>query len=106
MLGYWLSERHHASDSDWKSKSQGISRKSVERKGPLAIITTTQQELLEKIGDLWKRYPHWRSGQLVANAAGWIDQEIWDGENKKLLEGVTSHLAERAQRDRQVCEVS
>ena len=31
-------------------------------------------------------YPDWRLGRLVANVAGWADQEIWDIEDEQLLE--------------------
>ncbi len=49
-------------------------------------------ELLEAIADLSRRYPHWRLGQLVANVAGWADQEIWDVEDEQLLTAAQSHL--------------
>ena len=38
-------------------------------------------ELLATIAELSQRYPDWRLGQLVANVAGWADQEIWDIED-------------------------
>ena len=43
-------------------------------------------ELLATIAVLSQRYPDWRLGQLVANVAGWADQEIWDIEDEQLLE--------------------
>jgi hypothetical protein len=49
-------------------------------------------ELLVAIADLCRRYPNWRFGQLVANVAGWADQEIWDVEDEQLLEAVRLHL--------------
>ena len=48
--------------------------------------------LLEAIAELCRRYPHWRLGQLVANIAGWADQEIWDVEDDQLLAAAQSHL--------------
>jgi hypothetical protein len=49
-------------------------------------------ELLATISELSQRYPDWRLGQLVANAAGWADQEIWDIEDVQLLEAARVHL--------------
>jgi hypothetical protein len=53
-------------------------------------------DLLEAVAELCRRYPHWRFGQLVANVAGWADQEIWDVEDERLLAAVRSHLQQRA----------
>jgi hypothetical protein len=54
----------------------------------------TQQRaaLLAAIAELCQRYPDWRLGQLVANVAGWADQEIWDVEDEQLLEAARLHL--------------
>jgi len=49
-------------------------------------------EFLAGILELWHRYPHWRFGQLVANVAGWADQEIWDVEDEQLLAAARLHL--------------
>ncbi len=49
-------------------------------------------ELLATIAELFQRYPDWRLGQLVANVAGWADQEIWDIEDEQLLEAARVHL--------------
>jgi hypothetical protein len=49
-------------------------------------------ELLATIAELCERYPDWRLGQLVANAAGWADQDIWDIEDEELLEAARLHL--------------
>ena len=51
-------------------------------------------DLLKAIAELCHRYPHWRFGQLVANIAGWADQEIWDVEDDQLLIAALSHLRE------------
>jgi len=53
-------------------------------------------DLLEAIGELGRRYPDWRLGQLVANIAGWADQEIWDAEDEQLLAAAQSHLQQLA----------
>ena len=49
-------------------------------------------DLLATIAELCQRYPDWRLGQLVANVAGWADQEIWDVEDEQLLEAAHLHL--------------
>jgi hypothetical protein len=61
-----------------------------------------QSELLELLAELRRRYPAWRLGQLVANVAGWADQEVWDVEDEQLLEAARSHLEALAQRDQEV----
>jgi hypothetical protein len=48
--------------------------------------------LLAIVAELCERYPDWRLGQLVANVAGWADQEIWDVEDEQLLEAARLHL--------------
>jgi hypothetical protein len=53
-------------------------------------------ELLAAITELCRRYPDWRFGQLVANVAGWADQEIWDVEDEQLLAATQSHLQQLA----------
>jgi hypothetical protein len=49
-------------------------------------------ELLEAIAALCQRYPHWRLGQLVANIAGWADQDVWDVDDERLLQAAQLHL--------------
>jgi hypothetical protein len=51
-------------------------------------------DLLAAIAELCERYPHWRLGQLIANVAGWADEEIWDIEDEHLLAAARSHLAQ------------
>jgi hypothetical protein len=53
-------------------------------------------ELLATIAELSQRYPDWRLGQLVANVAGWADQEIWNVEDEQLLEAAREHLQQLA----------
>ena len=49
------------------------------------MINTQRVDLYERIAELAKRYPNWRFGQLIANVAGWADQDIWDIEDENLL---------------------
>ena len=50
------------------------------------MITAKSADLLEVLAELRRRYPAWRFGQLVANVAGWADQEVWDVEDDALLD--------------------
>lgn len=54
--------------------------------------TQSRVALLAAIAQLSERYPDWRFGQLIANVAGWADQEIWDVEDEQLLEAARRHL--------------
>jgi hypothetical protein len=47
------------------------------------------------LAELARRYPHWRAGQVVANAAGWADADVWDVADADLLAAVRGHLANR-----------
>ena len=58
-----------------------------------------RSELLMAIEQLCERYPHWRLGQLVANVAGWADQEIWDAEDQQLLAAARLHLSQLTPRE-------
>jgi hypothetical protein len=53
-------------------------------------------DLLAVLAQLCERYPDWRFGQLVANVAGWTDQDVWDVEDEQLLEAARLHLAQVA----------
>lgn len=57
-------------------------------------MTPQRAELMEAIAVLWDRYPHWRLGQLIANVAGWADQDVWDADNAKLLDAAQLHLSQ------------
>jgi len=57
-------------------------------------------DLLAAIAELSRRYPDWRFGQLIANVAGWADQEIWDVEDGQLLAAAQAHLQHLG-----VCEI-
>lgn len=56
------------------------------------MSTQLRADLLAAIAQLCERYPNWRLGQLIANVAGWSDQEIWDVEDEQLLEAARQHL--------------
>ena len=64
-------------------------------------IEQNRAELFAALAKLSRRYPHWRIGQLVANAAGWADAEVWDAEDGELLaavRGTWAHFMSRNQR--------
>ncbi len=54
--------------------------------------TQQRADLLAVIAALCQCYPDWRFGQLVANVAGWADQEVCDVEDEQLLEAARLHL--------------
>lgn len=58
--------------------------------------------LLEVLTELRRRYPEWRFGQLVANIAGWADQDVWDIEDEQLLEAARLHWRALVQREEEV----
>ena len=55
-----------------------------------------RNELFAVLSELARQYPDWRLGQLVANVAGWADQDIWDAEDEQLLRAVRLHLQQLA----------
>ncbi len=65
-----------------------------------------QADLMATIARLCERYPHWRFGQLIANVAGWADQEIWDVEDQQLLAAARLHLAQLTPREPMACGLS
>jgi hypothetical protein len=60
--------------------------------GHFAMNTPQRADLLAVLTELCQRYPDWRLGQLVANVAGWADQEIWDVEDEQMLDAARLHL--------------
>jgi hypothetical protein len=48
----------------------------------------SREQLLRAVADLWEQHPQWRLGQLVSNAAGWADVDVWDVEDQQLLEAI------------------
>jgi hypothetical protein len=59
-------------------------------------------DLFAVLGELSRCDPEWRLGQLIANVAGWADQEIWDVEDQQLLDAARLHLEQRTERGRQI----
>ena len=49
-------------------------------------------ELLEVIAELCEKHPGWRLGQVIANVAGWADEDVWDVEDEQLLEAARLYL--------------
>ncbi len=66
------------------------------------MTTPHPSELFDVLAELRRRYPEWRFGQLIANIAGWTDQEVWDVEDEQLLEAARLHLKTLAQREQEV----
>ena len=65
--------------------------------------TPPPTDLIEALTELRRRYPNWRFGQLVANVAGWADQDVWDVEDEALLAAVRFHLGSAAKPEEEVC---
>ena len=62
-------------------------------------------ELLTALAEMSRRYPDWRFGQLVANIAGWADQDICDVEDvedQKLLEARRAQMESNRASDRAI----
>jgi hypothetical protein len=56
------------------------------------MTSQLRADLLAAVAELWEKYPDWRLGQLIANVAGWADQETWEVEDAQLLEAARLHL--------------
>ena len=56
------------------------------------MTANDRSELIEALAELSRRYPEWRLGQLVANVAGWADVDVWDVEDRQLLDAAHAHL--------------
>jgi len=67
------------------------------------MTTPKSADLLEVLAELRCRYPAWRFGQMIANIAGWADQEVWDIDDDVLLEAARSHLEAAARHEQEVC---
>jgi hypothetical protein len=59
-------------------------------------------DLFAVLVELSRCYPEWRLGQLIANVAGWADQDIWDINDEQLLDAARLHLQQRAERERPI----
>ena len=66
------------------------------------MITTVQQELIEKLVDLQRLSPDVRFGQLLANLGFLVedltDQSLWDVEDARLLEVMEKHRVDLLRR--------
>ena len=67
------------------------------------MISAKPTDLLDVLAELRCRYPAWRFGQLIANVAGWANEEVWDVEDDALLDAARSHLEAAAKREQEVC---
>lgn len=56
------------------------------------MMETEKSELFEALAELSRRYPQWRTGQLLANIAGWTNAQIWEVEDGQLLAAARQHL--------------
>ena len=66
-----------------------------------AMNSQQRADLLATVAELCEKYPDWRLAQLVANVAGWADQEIWDVEDEQLLEAARLHLQQLASSEKE-----
>jgi hypothetical protein len=66
------------------------------------MTASQRSELLDVIAELSRRYPNWRIGQLIANVAGWADQEVWDVEDEQLLQAARLHLQQLADEKKRI----
>jgi hypothetical protein len=61
---------------------------------------TIKQDLLGALASLWERYPDWRLGQLVVNAANWAiepkPEAVWDVEDEQLLLTIKNHMSQKS----------
>jgi len=48
--------------------------------------------VLQKVVKLWRMYPEWRLGQLIANVAAWRDAPVWEIEEEELTAEIERHL--------------
>jgi hypothetical protein len=62
-------------------------------------MSPVREKVLELLAQMSERYPEWRLGQLVANAASWArqptephDTGIWDVEDEEMLSALERHL--------------
>ena len=55
-----------------------------------------RKRLLNLVDELGQRFPDWRFGQLICNAAEWADVEMWDIEDGPLLAALEAHLNQRS----------
>ena len=63
-------------------------------------MTAERREIIRAVAVMSELYPHWRFGQLIANISYWAKEPsaeaIWDVEDEEFLNGIRTHLAQRA----------
>jgi hypothetical protein len=64
-------------------------------------MTAVRNRVLQLLAQMSERYPEWRFGQLVANAAMWArqptephDTGIWDVEDEEIAAALEGHLSQ------------
>jgi hypothetical protein len=64
-------------------------------------MSNVRSELVDALRQLADQYPHWRIGQVVANAAAWAGGDrpgtVWDVTDEEMLRAVRQHLANKPQ---------
>jgi hypothetical protein len=67
-------------------------------------MTAIRKRVLQRLADMSERYPEWRLGQMVANAAAWArqptepnDSGIWEVEDEEVLAALERHLEQGAE---------
>jgi len=56
--------------------------------------------VLQQVEKLWRLYPDWRLGQLVANVAAWVDpspEPLWDMEDDVLAAEIQRHIQQKGE---------
>ena len=66
------------------------------------MMPSNSTDLIEVLLELRRQYPAWRFGQLIANVAGWADQEVWDIEDEALLDAARAHLESAAKAEQEM----
>lgn len=67
-------------------------------------MTAARTKLLQLLAEMSDRYPQWRFGQTIANAAAWARQltephetGIWDVEDEEVVAALERHLVQAAE---------
>ena len=64
----------------------------------MSSVKQIRVELLDALHQLSRLRPQWRLGQLIANLAGWANQEVWEVEDEQLLAVAREHLDQQSNR--------
>ncbi len=67
------------------------------------MTETLRRKLLTALAELGERFPNWRFGQLVENAAGWADVSTWEIEDQQLLAVVRHYLDNQPEAAQRAC---